>query len=602
MTAVTDPDGITTTYTYTPLNLTATASYSGSSAHSVTYTYDADRNQTGMTDGSGTSSSFYDSFGELTSATNGAGQTVTYGYDADGDNTSIGYPLPAAATWATSDSVSYGYDDADQLTSATDFNGNKIAITSTADGLPSAETLGSTGDSIITGYDQTDNPSSIALENSSSTLQSFTYADAPGGETLTETDTPSSSGSPAAYGYDAQGRVTSLTPGSGTASSYGFDASGNLTTLPGGAAGTYDNGGELTSSALAGTTTTHTYNADGERLGSAQGSTVTSATWNGAGQLTGYDSPAADMTAAAYNGDGLRASDTTGGTSQDFAWNGDKLLMDGASAYIYAAGTTPAEQVSLSTGTVTYLVSDALGSVRGTVSSTGALTGTTSYDAWGNPSTAAGLTAATPFGYAGAYIDPDGLLYLINRYYDPATGQFISVDPYLDQTNAPYTYADGNPVTNTDPTGLTGLNDKPGVLGRSYCVHVVSAQHWNGQVCAQVYVSGLENTLAQAQVVFKVNSGDIYYAAVDTLALEACSNTGPHPGHPVDCKWGYEDSSGAFYTDVKNFTVSTAGKFRAIYVTWFRAYAEGVTMVWTNGQYVTGGSVFGYLEEDGNGG
>ena len=134
-----------------------------------------------MTDGSGTSSSSYDPFGELTSATNGAGQTVTYGYDADGDNTSIGYPLPAAATWATSDSVSYGYDDADQLTSATDFNGNKIAITSTADGLPSAETLGSTGDSIITGYDQTDNPSAIALENSSSTLQSFTYADAPGG-------------------------------------------------------------------------------------------------------------------------------------------------------------------------------------------------------------------------------------------------------------------------------------------------------------------------------------------------------------------------------------------------------------------------------------
>ena len=50
---------------------------------------------------------------------------------------------------------------------------------------------------------------------------------------------------------------------------------------------------------------------------------------------------------------------------------------------------------------------------------------------------------------------------------------------------------------------------------------------------------------------------------------------------------GYEASSGVFYTDVKTFTVTTSGKFRAIYVTWFRAYAEGVTMVWTNGQYVT---------------
>jgi RHS repeat-associated protein len=29
-----------------------------------------------------------------------------------------------------------------------------------------------------------------------------------------------------------------------------------------------------------------------------------------------------------------------------------------------------------------------------------------------------------PLGYAGAYTDPDGLLYLVNRYYDPQTGQF----------------------------------------------------------------------------------------------------------------------------------------------------------------------------------
>ena len=101
-----------------------------------------------------------------------------------------------------------------------------------------------------------------------------------------------------------------------------------------------------------------------------------------------------------------------------------------------ATGTAPAEQVNLSTGTVTYLVGDLLGSVRGTVSSSGTLTATTSYDAWGNPATTGGLTSATPFGYAGGYTDPTGLIYLLARYYDPGTGQFISVDPDLAQTLA----------------------------------------------------------------------------------------------------------------------------------------------------------------------
>ena len=126
--------------------------------------------------------------------------------------------------------------------------------------------------------------------------------------------------------------------------------------------------------------------------------------------------------------------------------------MDSANAYIYAGGGAPAEQVSLPTG------SDHLPERRLTrlgprhrQLQLGRSPRTTSYDAWGNPQTTGGLTAATPFGYAGGYTDPDGLLYLINRYYDPATGQFISVDPAVAQTMAPYAYADGNPVIEHRP-------------------------------------------------------------------------------------------------------------------------------------------------------
>jgi hypothetical protein len=92
------------------------------------------------------------------------------------------------------------------------------------------------------------------------------------------------------------------------------------------------------------------------------------------------------MSATAYDGDGLRMSVTMGGVSNTFTWNTEgvlpKVIMDSGNAYIYTTTTAPAEQVNLATGAVTYLVTDSLGSVRGTVSSSGSLTGTTSYDAW----------------------------------------------------------------------------------------------------------------------------------------------------------------------------------------------------------------------------
>ena len=41
----------------------------------------------------------------------------------------------------------------------------------------------------------------------------------------------------------------------------------------------------------------------------------------------------------------------------------------------------------------------------------------------------------------------------VHRYYDPVTGQFVSVDPLVSQTEQPYIYADDNPVNEVDRNG-----------------------------------------------------------------------------------------------------------------------------------------------------
>ncbi|MBA2682186.1 MAG: RHS repeat-associated core domain-containing protein, partial [Ktedonobacteraceae bacterium] len=56
------------------------------------------------------------------------------------------------------------------------------------------------------------------------------------------------------------------------------------------------------------------------------------------------------------------------------------------------------------------------------------MAGTATYDAYGRVLTQTGTL--TPFGYAGQYSDAaTGLQYLRARYYDPATQQFLTVDP-----------------------------------------------------------------------------------------------------------------------------------------------------------------------------
>ncbi len=91
--------------------------------------------------------------------------------------------------------------------------------------------------------------------------------------------------------------------------------------------------------------------------------------------------------------------------------------------------------------------------MRGVVTSSGSLAASVDYRAWGNPETTGGLSGYTPFGFPGAHTDPRGPSYLIGRYYDPQTGQFLSVDAKVAQTLEAYLYAGDDPVNRIDPSG-----------------------------------------------------------------------------------------------------------------------------------------------------
>jgi RHS repeat-associated protein len=116
------------------------------------------------------------------------------------------------------------------------------------------------------------------------------------------------------------------------------------------------------------------------------------------------------------------------------------------------------EQINNTTGTVTYLHHDQQGSTRLLTGSTGKTEATFTYDAYGNQTGHTG-TATTPLGFDGQYTSADtGLIYLRARVYDPATAQFLTVDPEVGTTRAPYNYAGDNPVNRGDATGLSSWN------------------------------------------------------------------------------------------------------------------------------------------------
>ncbi|WP_158544949.1 RHS repeat-associated core domain-containing protein [Dyella monticola] len=113
-------------------------------------------------------------------------------------------------------------------------------------------------------------------------------------------------------------------------------------------------------------------------------------------------------------------------------------------------------------GTVTYVYTDPQGTPLAETDAHGNITATFEYTPYGTFAPT-GTTNPGPDpngpGYTGHVNDPETILvYMQARYYDPVTGQFLSVDPIAPAAANEfnfnrYGYANNNPLLNVDPTG-----------------------------------------------------------------------------------------------------------------------------------------------------
>ena len=445
LTKRTDSESRVTTYTYNIDSEPVGISYSGGETPEVKYEYSGDGKRIKMTDGTGTTIYTYDALDRLVEAENGHKDTVKYEYNLANQLTKLTYP--------NGKTVTRTYDNTGRLHEVSDWLGHETRFSYDADSNLTTTTFPSeTSEEDTSTFDGADEISNTTMHHGEETLASLTYTRNPNGEVTKETTTGLPGPTTTEYRYDENSRLTTA----GT-NKYEYDAADNPTKTESGI-DHYNEADELTETSSA----KYAYDEIGERTKRepTNGAAATY-TYNQAGELTGVRQPAEGSTLAiedsyTYDGEGIRTTQTKQGNKTYDAWDvaGELplILTDGTDNFIYGAGGIPLEQISQA-GQLLYLHHDQQESTRLATSQSGAIEGTVSYSPYGEVSGHTG-GGVTPLGYDGQYRDSDtDLIYLRARYYDPGTGQFMSVDGAVAETGAPYAYAGDQPVTGSDPSG-----------------------------------------------------------------------------------------------------------------------------------------------------
>jgi RHS repeat-associated protein len=165
----------------------------------------------------------------------------------------------------------------------------------------------------------------------------------------------------------------------------------------------------------------------------------------------------------AYDADGNRTSKTLDGVTTSYVVDRNRELpvvleaWTGADVVRFTHGDDLISQ-ERSAGEKSFYAYDGMLSIRQLIDSSGNVTDSYTYDAYGIVLSADGDTP-NDFGYTGQQFDPNiGFYYLRARYYAQAQGRLTSADPFEGSVFDPrslhrYLYANADPVNNHDPSG-----------------------------------------------------------------------------------------------------------------------------------------------------